>query len=97
MSQSEQNQNIHFLGVGRVAGQGIVIADYSYKSKTDITGVKQVLEQPNMQLSPGKHYRFVTGHLAWHLISGNLWSIVTWYISEEYHRKWNIFYDLNIL
>ncbi len=41
--------NVHFVGVARVAGQAIVIASYSYNSETDLAGVKQVLEQPNMQ------------------------------------------------
>ena len=69
-SQAEGHNNVHFVGVARVAGQGIVIASYSYNSETDLAGVKQVLEQPNMQLSPGKHYSFSVGNLAWHLIAG---------------------------
>ena len=62
--------NVYFLGVARVAGQGIIVASYSYNTETDLNGVKQVLEQPNMNMSPGKHYSFSVGQLAWHLISG---------------------------
>lgn len=62
--------NVFFLAVARMAGQGIVVASYSYNTETDLGGVKQVLEQPNMNMSPGKHYSFSVGQLAWHLIAG---------------------------
>ncbi len=62
--------NVFFLGVARMAGQGIVVASYSYNTETDLGGVKQVLDQPNMNMSPGKHYSFSVGQLAWHLIAG---------------------------
>jgi hypothetical protein len=62
--------NVHFLGVARVAGTGIVIASHSYNTEIDLNGVRQVLEQPNMNLTPGKHYSFNVGPHAWHLISG---------------------------
>ncbi len=62
--------NVFFLGVARMAGQGIVVASYSYNTETDLNGVKQVLDQPNMNMSPGKHYSFSVGQLAWHLIAG---------------------------
>jgi len=61
--------NVFFLGVARMAGQGIVIASYSYNTETDLGGVKQVLEQPNMNMQPGKHYSFAVSQLAWHLIA----------------------------
>ena len=64
--------NVFFLGVARIAGQqGIVVASHSYNTKTDLGAVKQVLEQPNMQMAPGKHYSFTVGQLAWHLIAGD--------------------------
>jgi hypothetical protein len=63
--------NVHFLGVARVAGTGIVIASHSYNTEIDLNGVRQVLEQPNMNLTAGKHYSFNVGPHAWHLISGN--------------------------
>jgi hypothetical protein len=66
------SQNVYYLGVARLAGQGIVVASFSYNTETDIGGVKQVLEQPNMNMSPGKHYTFSVGQLAWHLISDDL-------------------------
>ena len=63
-------ENVFFVGVARIAQQGIVIASYSYNTDTDISGVKQVLDQPNMNMQVGKHYSFSSGKLAWHLISG---------------------------
>lgn len=63
-------ENVFFLGVARIAGQGVVVASYSYNTETDLSGVKQVLEQPNMNMSPGKHYSFSVGQMAWHLIAG---------------------------
>lgn len=69
------SQNVYYLGVARIAGQGIVVASYSYNTETDIGGVKQVLEQPNMNMSPGKHYTFSVGQLAWHLIAGEEYQV----------------------
>ena len=63
--------NVFFLGVARIAGQqGIIVVSHSYDTETDLGAVKQVLEQPNMQMSPGKHRSFTVGKLAWHLIAG---------------------------
>jgi len=66
---NEAPGNVLYLGVARIAGEAIVIASYSYNVETDIKAVKQVLEQPNINLSPGKHYSFTVGELAWHLIA----------------------------
>eukprot|EP00599_Poterioochromonas_sp_BG-1_P003628 CAMPEP_0173148854 /NCGR_PEP_ID=MMETSP1105-20130129/9975_1 /TAXON_ID=2985 /ORGANISM="Ochromonas sp., Strain BG-1" /LENGTH=228 /DNA_ID=CAMNT_0014063603 /DNA_START=165 /DNA_END=851 /DNA_ORIENTATION=- len=63
------NGNVFFLGVARMQGYGIVVASYSYNTETDLGGVKQVLEQPNMNMTPGKHYSFAVAQLAWHLIA----------------------------
>jgi hypothetical protein len=62
--------NVFFLGVARIAGQGIIVASHSYNTETDLGAIRQVLEQPNMQMSPGKHYSFTVSNLAWHLIAG---------------------------
>ena len=62
--------NVYFLCAARMAGQGNIIASYSYNTETELGAVKQVLEQPNMNMSPGKHYAFNVGQLGWHLISG---------------------------
>ena len=69
-SKSQVYNNIHFVGVAKVAGQAIVIASLSYNCEIDLKGVKQVLEQPNMLLSAGKHYTFSIGNSAWHFIAG---------------------------
>lgn len=75
------NGNVFFLGVARMQGYGIVVASYSYNTETDLGGVKQVLEQPNMNMTPGKHYSFAVAQLAWHLIAGKsevlLFSLIT--------------------
>ena len=63
--------NVFFVGVARLAGQGIVVASHSYNNDTDFQdAVKQVLEQPNMQMAPGKHYSFTVEQVAWHIIAG---------------------------
>lgn len=62
--------NVLFICAARMAGQAIIVASYSYNTDTDLSAVKQALEQPSMNLSPGKHYSFNVGQLAWHLISG---------------------------
>ena len=66
-------QNVFFMGVARIAdGQAIIISSHSYNSETQLPTVKEVLQQPNMSLSAGKHYSFNVSTLAWHLIAGNL-------------------------
>eukprot|EP01038_Epipyxis_sp_PR26KG_P009136 gene9136-12322_t len=72
MAYNNSYGNVLFLGVARIANQGIVVASYSYNTETDLGGVKQVLEQPNLNMSPGKHYSFAVGQLAWHLIADDL-------------------------
>lgn len=72
MSSPQYFGNLHFLGVARIAGQGIVVASHSYNTETDLNGVRQVLEQPNMSIAPGKHYSFGVAQVMWHLISGGL-------------------------
>lgn len=62
--------NVYFVAAARMAGQAIVIASFSYNTETELGAVKQVLEQPNMNMAPGKHYSFHVGQLGWHLISG---------------------------
>ena len=63
--------NVFFLGVARIANQGVIVASYSYNTETDLGAVRQMLEQPNLSMAPGKHYSFSVGQLAWHLIAGN--------------------------
>lgn len=70
-------EKVFFLGIARMAGQGIVVASYSYNTDTDLSGVKQVLEQPNMNMSPGKHYSFSVGQMAWHLIAGDAFHLLS--------------------
>jgi hypothetical protein len=66
-------RNIYFLGVARVQGEGIIIAQHSADTNVDLSGVTQVIEQPTMNMQPGKHYSFDVGRTqAWHLISDNL-------------------------
>ena len=34
--------NVYFVGVARIAGGAIVVANYSYNTETDLGAVKQV-------------------------------------------------------
>ena len=68
--------NVFFLGVARIVDEAIIVASHSFNTETDLGAVKQVLEQPNMEMSPGKHYSFSVGQLAWHLIAGTMTSVV---------------------
>jgi len=52
-----------------MAGQAFVMASLPYNSETDLGAVRQVLEQPNMNMSPGKHYSFTVAQYSWHLIA----------------------------
>jgi len=70
---SDSEHNIYFVGVARVEGRGIVVASYNNEADIDLAGVKQVLEQPNMNMQAGKHYSFAVGaNQAWHLISDDM-------------------------
>ena len=40
----------------------VIQLGYSHNTKTDLAAVKQVLEQPDMTMSPGKHYRYGLSH-----------------------------------
>eukprot|EP00349_Pseudokeronopsis_sp_Brazil_P008184 CAMPEP_0202965822 /NCGR_PEP_ID=MMETSP1396-20130829/9919_1 /ASSEMBLY_ACC=CAM_ASM_000872 /TAXON_ID= /ORGANISM="Pseudokeronopsis sp., Strain Brazil" /LENGTH=212 /DNA_ID=CAMNT_0049688933 /DNA_START=100 /DNA_END=738 /DNA_ORIENTATION=- len=55
-----------------MAHEGIVIASFSHNAEIDIGGVKQVLQQPNLNMSAGKHYTFSVGSSGWHLIADDL-------------------------
>ena len=71
MAANQYSGNVHFLAVARIEnGRGIVMASQAQNAVIDITGVKQVLEQPDLLMSPGKHYSFSLVQLAWHLIAG---------------------------
>ena len=68
-----EEHNIYFVGVARVEGRGIVVASYNNEADIDLAGVKSVLEQPDMNMQPGKHYSFAVGaNQAWHLISDDM-------------------------
>ena len=64
--------NVFFMCAARMAGQAIIVASYSYNTETELGAVKQVLEQPTINLSPGKHYSFNAGEVSWHIISGEI-------------------------
>ncbi len=86
--------NVLFICAARMAGQAIVVASYSYNTDTDLSAVKQALEQPSMNLSPGKHYSFNAGSNAWHFISG---AFGFTYVIIELRRKafyGGLFYNL---
>ena len=66
------SQNVFYLGVGKLSEEfkGIVIGSYSYNTDIDLGGVRKVIEQPSLDMSPGKHYSFQVGEVTWHLIQG---------------------------
>ena len=56
---SKNSGNVQFLAVARLSfREGIIMASHSYNTETDLTAVKQVLEQPNMSLNPGTFITF---------------------------------------
>jgi hypothetical protein len=64
-------QNIFFICVARLEyGRGVLLGSHSHNTDTDLNGVRKVLEQPDIDLQMGKHYSFVIGEVAWHLIQG---------------------------
>jgi len=79
--------NVHFVGVARISGQGIVVASHSYNTETDLNGVRQVLEQPNMNIAPGKHYSFDVSQVMWHLISDDAGLIYILICKKNYPQR----------
>jgi hypothetical protein len=72
-SKSPMSQkNVFLIGVARIdSGRGLILGSCAYNDvKTDLNGIKQVLEQPNMDLQAGKHYTFTISEVTWHIISG---------------------------
>ena len=64
--------NVFFLGVARIADEAVIMASHSYNTETDLSAVKQVLEQPSISIAPAKHYSFTVGQMAWHLIADDM-------------------------
>ena len=66
--------NLFFLCVARIdeeSARSFVVASRSFNnSQISLDGVKQVLQQPNVVITPGKHYSFETEHTGWHLRVG---------------------------
>mmetsp|Transcript_30713 Transcript_30713/g.84387 ORF Transcript_30713/g.84387 Transcript_30713/m.84387 type:complete len:236 (+) Transcript_30713:42-749(+) len=92
MSSPPSYGNVFFLGVARTTGVGVtissmIVASFSYHTETDLQGVKSVLEQPNVNLSPGKHYSFTVGQLAWHLISDDMGLIYVLICALSYPQR----------
>ncbi len=65
-------QNLFFVGVARLSDdyKGIIVGSFAYNTEIDLNGVRQVLEQPNLNMSPGRHYTFNVNEVSWHLIQG---------------------------
>jgi hypothetical protein len=76
-----------YTGVARLAGQGILVASHSHNTETDRDAVRQVLEQPNMQMNPGKHYAFSVGQLGWHLIADDMGLIYILICHVQYPQR----------
>jgi hypothetical protein len=52
-----------YIYINLYIGHGVVVCSHSYNTETDLDAVRKVLEQPNMQMAPGKHYSFSVGQL----------------------------------
>ena len=65
------SQNLFYVGVARNDnGRGIVLGGHANHTEVDLKGIRQVLEQPGLDITPGKHYSFTVSDVAWHLIQG---------------------------
>ena len=81
-------QNIYYMAVARSAGEGIVVAEYSNDCEVDVDAVGNVLEDPSMKISPGKHYSFTVGdQQAWHLIGDHHGMIYILITQPDYKSK----------
>lgn len=64
-------RNVFFVGIARVANQAhIIVASKSNHAETDLGAVKEVLDQPTNNFTPGKHFNFTAGKVAWHMEAG---------------------------
>jgi hypothetical protein len=66
------SNNVYYVGVARMGDQPLIPASFSYNTETDPGAVKQVLQQPSLNMQPYKHYTFSVAQLAWHLIADDL-------------------------
>jgi hypothetical protein len=82
------NQNVYFVGVSRMeSGEGVIVGSFSYNTETELSGVKSVLEQPNVNIIPGKHYSFTVGQVAWHLIQDDNTLIYVLICQQSYPQR----------
>mmetsp|Transcript_35693 Transcript_35693/g.33835 ORF Transcript_35693/g.33835 Transcript_35693/m.33835 type:complete len:233 (+) Transcript_35693:95-793(+) len=79
--------NIFFAAVARIAGHGVIVCSHSYNTETELDAVRQVLEQPNMQMAPGKHYAFSVGQLGWHIIVDEMGLIYILICQVQYPQR----------
>ena len=65
------SQNVFFVAVcKKEKSRAIILGSSTYqKADVDVSGVKQLLESQH-NLETGKHYSFIPGEIAWHLIQG---------------------------
>lgn len=65
-------QNVFFLGVARLSEdlRGTIVGSFAYNTEIDLNGVRKVLEQPNLNMTQGRHYTFQVSDVTWHLIQG---------------------------
>jgi len=62
--------SVFFMGVARMSPLATLVASNSYHAETDSSAVKQVLDQPTNNFSPGQHFNFNAGEVTWHLVAG---------------------------
>eukprot|EP01038_Epipyxis_sp_PR26KG_P008946 gene8946-12063_t len=70
---SRSSDNVIFLGVVRFSKPqtSVVVAARSHSASGDYdkSNIKMVLDQPNFNISNGRHYNFFVQSYAWHLFS----------------------------
>lgn len=83
-----EGQNVYYMAVARVQGEGIVVASHSNDVEVDENAVCSVIDSPTMQVEPGKHYTFSVGDTqAWHLIGDQLGMIYILIVAPSYKSK----------
>eukprot|EP00608_Synchroma_pusillum_P011973 CAMPEP_0198420228 /NCGR_PEP_ID=MMETSP1452-20131203/766_1 /TAXON_ID=1181717 /ORGANISM="Synchroma pusillum, Strain CCMP3072" /LENGTH=233 /DNA_ID=CAMNT_0044140379 /DNA_START=8 /DNA_END=709 /DNA_ORIENTATION=- len=80
--------NVYFTCVARREGsRAIVVASHSYNTETDLNAVRQVLEQPTLEMNPRSHYAFTTSGMAWHLMADMRGLIYVLITRDQYPQR----------
>lgn len=85
---AEAHGNVHFMAVCRLEGStGVIIAQHSYNTETDLNAVRQVLQQPNLHMRARTHYQFGVASMAWHLMADEKQLIYVLVTQQKYPQR----------